>query len=476
MPAFFSRIEFRLAAVAALPAAILALSIATYSYVSSVGEIDRVLQEKGNLIASVIAKQSQFALVSGNAADAKKALAGIVQADADIGEVKIFDTVGDVVASRRGLYKPDLPEISLMIMSESLDSESLEDLSVQPSSFSEGETIGRVSVVMSRHNLAARNQAKLVLLWSVVLLLFVVSLLLGTVFTRDLRISLRRIISALRRIADNDYDFTADGIGSKISGELGEVQAVIQLMARRLAESRYELEHAVDERTKELIQVTQDRRNLIARKNAEVEDERRRIAVEIHDHLNAKVVVLNLKIQHVVSMLPSAAAADMRKPIQEVYQTLEELYKTARNIINQLRPEVIDTLGIKDAIAQMSRVFDELHSSCVFNCKFEGDISDIGGDIAINIYRLIQESLSNVVKHSHATKCDIFVCRKNAELFISVSDNGIGFDLERKTRSLGLIGLKERVEYLNGKITIEPSEKGTTVSFRIPCSLPFAMN
>jgi hypothetical protein len=76
-----------------------------------------------------------------------------------------------------------------------------------------------------------------------------------------------------------------------------------------------------------------------------------------------------------------------------------------REMVKRLRPEVIDTLGLRDAVEEMIRQYNSLHATCVFEFQAAGDFSDLRGDLAISTYRIIQEALSNVVKHVRASPC-----------------------------------------------------------------------
>jgi len=142
-----------------------------------------------------------------------------------------------------------------------------------------------------------------------------------------------------------------------------------------------------------------------------------------------------------------------------------DLYEEARSIVRRLRPEVIDTLGLRDAVEEMVRHYDALQSQCRFEFQSEGSMFSLKGELAITAYRLIQEALSNVIKHSAATKAMVHVHLIEDEklLRITVSDNGTGFDAGTIEPGIGLIGMRERVDGLGGQLEIHTSINAGTV-------------
>ena len=143
----------------------------------------------------------------------------------------------------------------------------------------------------------------------------------------------------------------------------------------------------------------------------------------------------------------------------------------ARDIVSRLRPEVIDTLGLRVAVDEMVRQYDALHPQCRFELQATGDFAGLDDETAIAAYRLIQEALSNVVKHSSATKAcvRIAVPSDRKQLHIQIDDNGCGFDRDTIEPGIGLIGMSERVDGLGGTLDIQTQPNaGTSIAIDLP--------
>ena len=312
-----------------------------------------------------------------------------------------------------------------------------------------------------------------------VLLATVISGIAGLSLAQRLRAPLCAVMNALRRIRQGEYDVP---LNSRASGELGELQEAIVDMAKGLSVTRQELEGRVASRTQELqravdlaTQADIEKRQLIARTNELLEEERQRIAVEIHDDLNASLIVVRMKAQHIASLATSPAAGVTREIEQTalaISATTEDLYGVARNIVKRLRPEVIDTLGLRGAVQEMVRSRDELSSTCAYSLQVGDDFPDLRGQLAITCYRLVQEALSNVAKHASAAHTSVILetTALAPGLFITVKDDGVGFDTTvRMPGRMGLIGMRERVVAVAGSIeVISEVGMGTSVAIWLP--------
>ena len=145
------------------------------------------------------------------------------------------------------------------------------------------------------------------------------------------------------------------------------------------------------------------------------------------------------------------------------------LYEMGRDMVRRLRPEIIDTLGLRDAVEEMVRNLDRLHRQCRFEFATVGDLSVLDGELAIAAYRLVQEALSNVVKHAEASEATVRLEQRENALHISIDDNGKGFDKEAVQLGIGLIAMPRRVLGLEGHMEIRSAPgAGTSVVIDIP--------
>lgn len=267
------------------------------------------------------------------------------------------------------------------------------------------------------------------------------------------------------------------------SGEIGELQTAIKEMAASLNQLTSDLENKVLSRTRELedarneaVKSNADKMRLIQQLNSAVEEERKTIAREIHDHLNAEVIAARLEAQRIVTLTENNSSDDsieeINKRAHAVIALTSNLYKIAREIIRKLRPEIIDALGLCGAVEEMIRHYDALHPGCRFSFEHKGDFSNLSDDLSITVYRLIQEALSNIVKHSGAKTAFVTLhslAEDHSLLKLSVSDDGVGFDMNTTEPGIGLIGMRERVLVLGGQLTIRTAPgTGTSITIEVP--------
>jgi two-component system sensor histidine kinase UhpB len=195
----------------------------------------------------------------------------------------------------------------------------------------------------------------------------------------------------------------------------------------------------------------------------------------MHDHFNAELILARLEAQRILDVrsqdITTSSIEEVREKARSVIGRTSGLYEMARGIVRRLRPEVIDTLGLRDAIDEMVRDYDTLHPKCRFAFEAVGDFSRLNGELALTAYRLIQEALSNVVKHSAATLASVLLALSDDEkvLRIDVTDNGRGFDPKTTESGIGLIGMRERIHGAGGNLEIDTGDKaGTSIVIELP--------
>lgn len=475
--------------LAVAPTLLMFLIISVVLYVNRGSEIDRDIRDHGKLIAAALAESSQYGVSTGNTALLESTMRGLMSADSSIASLEIFDSEDHLLASG----KSPGPVIASLIVQQEIRREAIEaDLfesassphvaTDTPATMHPGVVIGRVQVLMSRAPLEQAKRHGLYFLGALMLTAATGTGLFGLLLARRIRDPLSEVLDALRGIRRGRYEVD---IHAEADGELRELQETVVSVGQSLGRTTQDLEATVEVRTRELKLAVQaaDRANdqvrqLVARGNAQLEAERQRIAMELHDSLNASLIVLQMKIQQIAGLAApgadSAMVAEIEALAASLASTTSELYDTARGIVKQLRPEVLDTLGLHGALAEMVREYDQLHSTCRFKLQSTAKFPALRGDIAIACYRLVQEALSNVVKHSGASQARVKLSwiPESASIAVRIVDNGAGFDVsaERPGR-LGLAGLRERVAALDGTMTIltRPS-RGTLIGIILPAN------
>jgi signal transduction histidine kinase/ligand-binding sensor domain-containing protein len=202
---------------------------------------------------------------------------------------------------------------------------------------------------------------------------------------------------------------------------------------------------------------------------ASQESERKRIAAELHDGLGQNLLVIkNWAALARRALEPESRA---RAPIEEVTAAAARSIDEVREIAHNLRPYHLDEIGLTDAVAAMVERVAEA-SGIRFTMELDELDGLLSAEAEINLYRVVQECVNNIVKHAQATAAELSIRRSPQTLNVVIKDNGRGFDLaqvlRRKDRGFGLAGLAERVRLLGGRETIQSeSGKGTTITITL---------
>lgn len=231
-----------------------------------------------------------------------------------------------------------------------------------------------------------------------------------------------------------------------------------------------DLEHINERRQAEeaLRQSQEELRQLANYQERIKEDERKRIAREIHDELGQNLLALRIDIAMLHARTHSTHPRLNRK-VHAVLDQIDATMKAMRAIINNLRPTVLD-LGLNAAIEWQIKEFQRRTG---IQCELVISERDLVLDDnrATALFRILQESLNNVFRHARATRTRIEVSQADGRVLMRVADNGIGIfpGCRRKANSFGLIGIKERASTLGGDVLIETEkDKGTTLVVTIP--------
>ncbi|MDO9005334.1 MAG: histidine kinase [Aquabacterium sp.] len=470
-------IATRLLVIAVLPASIMFVSVtATLSGLAQ-RDVRRDVAARGQLVATALAQSSQYGLVSGNTAYLRTTLRHMLEADPSIACIAIADAVARPVVSDCQVSKPtEVESFEVPIRIESLPQVDQFEPVPTPSGEGAWRTVGSVRVTMSPAPIFESKRRALLVAFALVLAAAVVSCLIGLRLARRLRDILGSVMSALRDIRQGRFDVQ---LATDHEGELGELQRTIVQMASTLDASRHDLEQQVAKRTQQLQeavdlarQADADKRRLIVRSNALVEEERRRIALDIHDHLGAALISVRLEASALVARARACGDAEMQGDAARIAAAAQSIYATTRDIVKRLRPEVIDTLGLAGAVEELVRHADQVHPAARFTFQVDPGFPDVRGELAMPAYRVAQEALNNIAKHSDATLTTVTlsVLPETGHLRMVIQDNGRGFDTRSpRSTGIGLIGMRERVAAVGGELLVSSTPgQGTTVCVTLP--------
>ena len=253
---------------------------------------------------------------------------------------------------------------------------------------------------------------------------------------------------------------------------------------KALQKANEELEKRVEKRTAELeesnLSLTREiaeRRRLSYRYLNAQEDERRRIALELHDELGQDLSVLKLQFDSMKRQLSECQIAP-NDYIESISATLSKTIEKVRGISRELIPSVLVDLGLVPALRWLIQSLAE-HTDMKILSEINLSEDLFSNEQQIAIYRVFQEIFTNIRKHAQATRVSINIGRDDSKVFFRVEDNGIGFDMERiksisaAERGLGLATTEERVKMLDGSFEIfSRVGTGTRIAFEIPVACP----
>lgn len=203
------------------------------------------------------------------------------------------------------------------------------------------------------------------------------------------------------------------------------------------------------------------------------EHERKTVARELHDSIGSSLTAIRFALERKIrSMGPSYKTASSGFSLETIMDMLKEVIDESQRIAYDLRPSVLDTLGLLPAIRSLCRRNSEIHREIEFDIRLELCEEDIPEKLKIVCYRIIQECFNNAAKHSDADNLRLHMSLSGNLLIMVVSDNGKGFDVDRaialasENNSMGLHGMMERVELAGGRIEIS-SAAGQSTNIKI---------
>ena len=199
------------------------------------------------------------------------------------------------------------------------------------------------------------------------------------------------------------------------------------------------------------------------------EEERTRLSRELHDDLSQRMARLLIRLERCRQSIGDVSPKS-RQQLEAVVEMASEVSANLRDLSHMLHPATLATLGLVTSISGFCRQFSEQHN---LNVKFEfGDIpKGTPDDVSLCLFRIVQEALSNVVKHSAAQEARVTLTRAGDRIDLCIEDSGVGFDTAspQGTAALGLISMRERVRLVGGQFSIESEpSRGTRILVHVP--------
>ena len=259
------------------------------------------------------------------------------------------------------------------------------------------------------------------------------------------------IMQGLDRIEHGDYKLRLPEFHLP---ELSRISQKFNLMAEVLQRSK------------------EENRFLTQRSLAIQEDERRNLAYELHDELGQSITAIKA-VAVSIEQQSGRNPETVNESAETIIKVSNRMYDVARNMMRRLRPPALDELGLVTTLQDMIDDWNSRHQETFCYFSFDGDLSILGEEIKIGLYRIVQESLTNIVKHAQASTVKIGLSTSGGEeaalVMLSIEDDGKGFDKKTIHHGLGLLGMRERAEALHGSLDIysEPGH-GVKITVTIP--------
>ncbi|MGC4036685.1 MAG: histidine kinase [Chitinophagaceae bacterium] len=235
--------------------------------------------------------------------------------------------------------------------------------------------------------------------------------------------------------------------------------------SRKMQREKMQTEHG-------MIELNEQLRELMGRLQDIREEEQARIAREIHDELGQMLTAIKMDISAANKKLAKSSVEDARSLLNDATDLVDAVIKSVRKIASELRPGVLDDLGLEAALEWQSHEFEKHNPeiSCSFFSSL-GEYNQVEKSIATGLYRIYQESLTNIARHSGATKVTAELVYADNFLTLTVNDNGKGYnpDAIKNKKTLGLVGMKERALIMKGMLRVESVDGvGTSLSVSVP--------
>lgn len=420
-------LSFRARLAATMSALILLICAAIWVYVprkiedEAIALIAHKAETLGQLTAFTIHPSIHFQ----DRAALEEALSGTRQ-DKDVSYVIVDDAAGNRLASFRperatagGHYKVTTP---------------IRD---------EGKEIARLEIGISLERLNRQIMRTRVAIGVMTAIILAAGLLAVFLISDLMTRPLRELAAAAQRIASGDLN---QRVPAGRGDEIGLLADAFNDMAAKVAERDASL-------------------RLLSRRLLSIQEEERiRIAREVHDELGQALTAMKIDLQHL-----GRQHEPLQEPLTTIGRTIDQIVDLVRRIATDLRPAILDDLGVTAALEQqLRRLRETTGMKTTLTVTEEPQLDMLTG---ATLYRIAQEGLANVVRHAQATDVEVTLAVRDGAAVLEITDNGRGLSQDQvaSARSLGLIGMRERAELLGGTVVIDsdPGE-GTTLEVTLP--------
>jgi two-component system CheB/CheR fusion protein len=290
-----------------------------------------------------------------------------------------------------------------------------------------------------------------------------------------LRTLLEKIVQQKARVDDFEVTHSFEHLGERVmilnARRLNTKQSLIFLTIEDVTERR-KANEALEKQAELLKQSEETLRRLSAYLMTLQDEERRRIARELHDSTGQKLAAAKLQLD---SLVKSGNIKSSEKIVAEASQWIDECFQEVRTLSQLLHPPLLDEAGLISATRWMVDGFSA-RANIKVDLQITGEFGRLPQPVELALFRVVQESLSNIRRHSGATKAQIKLARHDGHVRLEISDNGKGIPPQLLAKSgrinqvvgVGILGMRERLAQLGGHLDIDSTQAGTTVKVSVP--------
>lgn len=208
---------------------------------------------------------------------------------------------------------------------------------------------------------------------------------------------------------------------------------------------------------------------LIHHANTLQENERKKLAMDLHDELGQYLNAIKIE-SYQIKHMPNIDE-ESKNTANNIQAHANHAYQIVKNMIYAIRPIALDDLGLKDALINLVTIWQNTSSqrpdATKYQINIHHDIEHLHDDLKLDVYRIVQEALTNASKHAYAKHISVDLSCKDQMLQLSIQDDGIGINKQQQKLGFGLMGIEERVKYHHGTFIINTSPKGTTIEIEM---------
>ncbi|MFP4346712.1 MAG: ATP-binding protein [Thermodesulfobacteriota bacterium] len=253
---------------------------------------------------------------------------------------------------------------------------------------------------------------------------------------------------------------------NKMVEALQKINELEKKHTRDLSAANKQLEKEIAEREKAEREIRHLSRQLITG----IEEAQKKLAQDLHDEFGQTLAALHMGVETLWNSIPDEMG-DQKNSINELIGLIEQLGDKIRSISSDLRPDLLDDLGLAPTLEWYIKEFQEQRTDLKIDFQAVGFKKRATPEIELVLYRIFQESLTNIVKHAKARQVTVMLTFNYPKVILMVKDDGVGFDPTQRYGGIGLIGMRERAVSVGGFIDIRSEKgKGTTIRVEMPVS------